>query len=115
MTAPGSVSAWLFCLVATTTAVPDEDPGRPPTLVVVGQLSRIDLVEQSVWIRIDGRAAELQLRVETKQTDLTWGGRLVRFEDLKPGERAMAVYAPEVPGPPRARVLKLGPSRYSVP
>ena len=113
MTAPGSVSAWLFCLVATTTGVPDEGPGR--TLVVVGQLSRLDLVEECVWIRKDGGAAELQLRVEPKQALLTWGGRLVRFEDLKPGERAMAVYALEVPGPPRARVLKLGPSRYAVP
>ena len=115
MTAPGSVSKWLFCLVATTTLVPDGDPGRPRTLVVVGQLSRLDLVEQLVWIRVDGRAAELQLRVEPKQAYLVWGGRPVHFEDLKPGERAMAVYAPEVPGPPRARVLKLGPSRYAVP
>lgn len=114
MTAPGSASAWLFCLVVTI-GVPDEDPGRPGTLVVVGQLSRLDLVEECVWIRMDGRAAELQLRVEPKQTRLTWGGRIVRFADLKPGERAIAVYAAEVPEPPRALVLKLGPSRYVVP
>jgi hypothetical protein len=82
--------------------------------VAVGQLARLDLVQDSVFIRCDGRAAELELRVDRERTHLTWGGRVVRLEDLKPGERVTAQYVADATGLRRARVLKLGAARHAL-
>jgi hypothetical protein len=107
--------ALLACLcLAARAATAEEAAPEAPGLTALGQLTRLDLVESSVFVRCDGRAAELELRIDRERTLLTWGGRLVRLEELKPGERVSARYAMDAAGLRRASVLKLGAARHAL-
>jgi hypothetical protein len=103
--------AWMLVASAATATQPP-DARAPGTLLFVGQVSRLDLVEGSVWLRLDGRAVDQPVRVDPERTLLTRAGRPVRPEEVEPGQRASAVCeAGAAAEPPRALVVRLAPSR----
>lgn len=93
-----------------------QENGVAKSRTVVGELIRVDLSRQSVTVKTgDKEPRELELMVDA-ETRFVSQGRALRLAELRPGERAVAVFSEDVvTGRRRALVVKLGTSAFAVP
>lgn len=92
-------------------------PREPPASgsaerLLVGELTKIDLGQRVVALRVgDKDPQEIEIVVDP-ETRIVSRGRVLRLEDLRPGDPAK-VLCVDKGGRHRARVLKTGASRYA--
>jgi hypothetical protein len=81
--------------------------------VLTGELSRVDLGERVVILKVgDKSPKEIEVAVDG-ETRIVSRGRVLRLEDLRPGDPAK-ILCVDQGRRHRARVLKTGASRYAV-
>jgi len=103
------VTTWIAAtLWAALALAPAAEPSEPAAAgaTISGELTRLDLTRRSIAIKTEGREpreVEAALGAETR---IVSRGRLLRPEDLRPGDR-VAVVAVEESGTREARVVKV--------
>lgn len=103
--------AVFFFLSAGAGAAQDGAAAR----VLVGELVRLDLSRSCFTLKAGDREPREYEVVVDSATRLTSQGRVLRLEDLRPGDRVVAVVTEEAGGRRRASLVKLGPSSYAAP
>ncbi|HEY7413072.1 MAG TPA: hypothetical protein VII13_20195 [Vicinamibacteria bacterium] len=82
---------------------------------LVGELARIDLVRRALAVKPDGEKGEIEIGV-TAETRLTSGGRAIRMEDLRGGDRVAVSCSDAREGEHVARMVAVrGPARRPSP
>lgn len=101
-------------LLAVVTSLVATAP-RARSHLVAGELVRIDLGRRVLTLKTaEAPPREIEVAVEGT-TRIRAGGRAVRLEDLRTGERALVSCTDGEPGRHAARWIKIGPSRYAAP
>jgi hypothetical protein len=89
-----------------------------PTRTLAGELVAVNLQRSQVVLKVaatdPGQFREHELNL-TPQTSITSRGRVLRIEDLRAGEPALAMCTTDAKGRLQAVTLKLGPSAYAAP
>jgi hypothetical protein len=91
-------------------------PGEqaPATHLLVGELTRVDLGERLVALKVGDKAPrEVEVALDG-ETRIVSRGRVLRLEELRAGDPAKVLCVDEGRRH-RARVLKTGASRYAAP
>lgn len=111
---PRDLSA--LCLAFAALQAGAQETPIAQSRTIVGELIRVDLSRQSVTVKTsDKEPRELELVVDA-ETRFVSQGRALRLAELRPGERAVAVFSEDaVAGRRRALVVKLGMSSFAVP
>ena len=95
--------------------LPAQDAPTARSRSIVGELIRVDLEHSRVTLKTaDKEPREYELEVDAA-TRFVWQGRALKLEDLRVGERAVAVVSEDERGRRRASLVKLGASAYAVP
>jgi|RhiMetdeSRZDD1v2_1073273.scaffolds.fasta_scaffold167632_2 hypothetical protein len=95
-------------------ASPAPPPGAVAARLIVGELTRVDLGRRSVSVKTESRDAGRTEGREARELETATGpdtrfvsrGRVVRLEDLRPGDRVVLLVSDEG-GRRRARVVKV--------
>ena len=108
----------LLLAAAVALLAPQEPPPPPPARahLVSGELVRIDLGRRALTVKATeaGTVREYEIRLP-ESPRISAGGRVVRLEDLHPGDRVTVSCSDPEPGRHVARWVKIGPSRYAAP
>jgi hypothetical protein len=113
-----AVGAAVLVLGAVLQA-PEAPRERPPdvdqaTHLLAGELAKVDLAQRVVTLKVGEKdAREVSVSVDP-ETQLVSRGRVLRLEDLRPGDPAR-VLCVDKEGRHRARVVKTGTTRHAVP
>jgi hypothetical protein len=62
---------------------------QPVPLAMTGELTRVDLVRRSVFVKMDGREPKELETATGAETRIVSRGRPWRLEDLRPGDRVV--------------------------
>jgi hypothetical protein len=105
-------------IVGLAAILPPRLSGQEPVArarTLSGELVRVDLSHGSITLKsAERQPREYEIGVGA-DTRITSQGRVLRLEDLRPGERVLAVFTEDGRARRRASVLKLGPSAYAAP
>lgn len=90
---------------------PAETPAvKARTHLLVAEAVRVDLRRRSLLVKTGERPpAELQIGVEEDRTRVSAGGRAVRFEDIRPGDRVAVSCSDDASGAHTARLIVIRP------
>lgn len=89
-------------------------PSAAPSGVVTGDAVAVDLGRRILVVRIAGREPrELEFAVD-EATRFTAGGRTVRLEDVRPGDRMSVSSTEGEDGRRRARLVRAGGARAAL-
>ena len=84
-------------------------PAAGPELIA-GEAVRVDLARRQLVVRTVAPARETAFLVDPARTRVSWGGRVVGLEGVRPGEWVLVAYEPA--GAQRLAVLvKVGAAR----
>jgi hypothetical protein len=111
------VAAMLFAgLAALVAGAPvEEGASVSARILVTGEVVRADLARQVLVVKIGGKEPRETEITTDDATRFTAGGRSVRLEDVRPGERITASCAPAGPDRCLARLVRAGGGRSAVP
>jgi hypothetical protein len=82
----------LALMVGTPAATRAIEPSPPPAArshLIPGELTRVDLARRSVVVKADGPEAREVEAWTGAETRVTARGRVIRLEDLRPGDRVL--------------------------
>jgi hypothetical protein len=115
--------SWLLASVLVQAPAPPappapaaESPAKPRTHLLVAQVARFDPRRRSVTVKTaDEPPVELQIGLEEGKTRVTSGGRAVKIEDLRPGDRVAISCTDDAAGAHRARLVVIRPRDAGAP
>jgi hypothetical protein len=112
------VAAMLFAgLAALVAGAPAEEGASVSarSVLVTGEVVRADLARQVLVVKIAGKEPRETEIATDDATRFTAGGRSVRLEDVRPGERITASCTPAGQDRCLARLVRAGGGRSAVP
>lgn len=97
-------------LQAAPAAPPDTGEAKAKTHLLVAEAVRVDLRRHVLVVKTaDTPPAELQIGVEEGKTRVSSGGKAIRLEDVRPGDRVAVSCSDDAAGAHTARLIVIRP------